>query len=168
MIPRDYELLQLKQIMKVLCINKNKLCKQCQCAPTFKESDRCYNCVMYESSLLIQAFVNSLNMLYTFNRNMKAKGKTFAKIIYSSLCWCVNVASFTSYTEKYGDPIQWVPEIHLYVKGVDNDLQKYQKPRLFYHQQNGVQEPIHENKCYYENNNESDYLLSHINWIYSV
>ena len=167
MLPHEYELLQLRQIVKSLHINKNKICRQCHRAPTFKESDRCYNCVMYESSLLIHAFSSSLNMLYTFNRNMKAKGTTFAKVVYSSLCWCVNVASFTNYTEKYGEPIEWIPEINMYVNKADNDLQKYDKPKLFYHRIKGVKEPVYENKNYYENN-EREYLMSHINWIYSV
>ena len=96
----EYELMRLKTLMRNLEINTNKLCCQCQVCPTFKNSDRCYKCVMNESSLLLNSFFNSLDLLYYFNDNMKARGKTFAKIVYSSLCWCVNVANFTNYFEN--------------------------------------------------------------------
>lgn len=161
----QYELLQLRIIMKQLDINKNKLCAQCKKLPTFKDNNRCYDCVLKESSLLLHAFSNSLNLIYEFNSTITARGVTFAKVFYSSLCWCVNIANFTHYFESYGNPIHWIPELQEYVKLTHLHLDKHDKPRLSYHINNGVKEPIKENNSYYQMN-EHESLQQHMDWIY--
>lgn len=164
----EYELMQLRQIMKILQINKNNICKQCKSAPTFKSSTRCYGCVLYEMSVLMHAFNNALEMIYTFNEQTVSRGRTFAKVMYSSICWTVNVANFTKYFDTYGNPIDWIPEIQEFVKplSIDSHLDKHEKPLLQYHIDNGVKEPVYENAQYYTSN-ETDFLLAHLNWIYN-
>ena len=164
----EYELMQLRCIMKQLHINKNEMCIQCHNAPTFRKSKRCFNCVFKEMSILMCGFSNALDLIYHLNEYTIGKGKTFAKVVYSSLCWTLNVANFTKYIDYYGDPKDWVPEIVEFIDPhkVDSLLRKNDKPVLLYHKQNGVKEPVYENNDYYIMD-ERDFLFEHLEWIHA-
>ena len=132
----EYELMQLRCIMKQLHINRNEMCTQCNNAPTFRKSKRCFNCVFQEMSIILCGFSNALDLIYNFNECTIGKGKTFAKVVYSSLCWTLNVANFTKYIDYYGDPKEWVPEISEFIDSykIDSLLHKHETPTLMYHQ----------------------------------